>query len=53
MDKHEDLQAMSEKQLLAEILLQLRQNTDAVEHLQDINADTYGLLKDTIWSGRW
>ena len=45
MEKHEELQALTEKQLLTEILLELR--------LQDINADIYDLVKGSIWEGRY
>ena len=45
----EELLAMSEKELLAELILELRQNTDAIEELRDIHADTHGLLKEAIW----
>ena len=51
MSNYEELQALTEKQLLTEILLELRQNTFAVEHLQDINADIYDLVKNTAWNG--
>ena len=51
MEKHDELLALTEKQLLTEILLELRQNTFAVEHLQDINADIYELVKNTAWNG--
>lgn len=53
MEKHDELLALSEKQLLTEILLELRQNTFEVEHLQDINADIYDLVKGSIWEGRY
>ena len=51
LEKHDELLALSEKQLLMEILLELRQNTFEVEHLQDINADIYDLVKNTAWNG--
>lgn len=41
MDKQETL--------LTEILQELRQNNDMVEHLQDIAADIYGLVKEISW----
>ena len=53
MSNYEELQALTEKQLLTEILLELRQNTFAVEHLQDINADIYDLVKGSIWECRY
>ena len=49
LDNHEDLLALTEKELLAGILLELRKNTGAVEHLQDITAEIYSLQKETTW----
>ena len=49
MDNHEDLTALTEKELLAGILLELRKNTGAVEHLQDITAEIYSLQKEMSW----
>ena len=49
LDNHEDLTALTEKELLAGILLELRKNTGAVEHLQDITAEIYSLQKEMAW----
>ena len=44
-----DLQSLTEKQLLAEIVQELRYNTEAVENLQSIAADIYDLQKQAMW----
>ena len=49
LDNHEDLLALTEKELLAGILQELRKNTGAVEHLQDITAEIYSLQKEAAW----
>ena len=44
-----DLLALSQQELLAELVLELRQTTEAVETLQDITADIYTLQKEMAW----
>ena len=44
-----DLQSLTEMQLLAELVQELRYNTEAVENLQSIAADIYGLQKEAMW----
>ncbi|MBQ2448858.1 MAG: hypothetical protein II270_02365 [Peptococcaceae bacterium] len=44
-----DLQTLTEKQLLAELVQELRYNTEAVENLQSIAADIYDLQKEAMW----
>ena len=46
---NENLQTITEKQLLAELVQELRSNTDAVEHLQDIAAEIHSLQKELAW----
>ena len=44
-----DLQSLTEKELLAEIVQELRCNTEAVENLQSIAANIYDLQKEAMW----
>ena len=44
-----DLQTLTEKQLLAEQVQELRYNTEAVENLQSIAANIYDLQKEAMW----
>ena len=44
-----DLQTLTEKQLLAELVQELRYNTEAVENLQSIAANIYDLQKENMW----
>ena len=44
-----DLQTLTETQLLAELVQELRYNTEAVENLQSIAADIYDLQKEAMW----
>ena len=46
---HEDLLALTENEVLAEVILELRQNTEAVENLQDIAADIHDWQKQETW----
>lgn len=45
----ENLSALTEKQLLAELVQELRYNTEAVENLQDIAAEIHSLQKELAW----
>ena len=44
-----DLQTLTEKQLLTELVQELRYNTEAVENLQSIVANIYDLQKENTW----
>ena len=44
-----DVQTLTEKQLLTELVQELRCNTEAVENLQSIAANIYDLQKEAMW----
>ncbi len=44
-----DLQTLTETQLLAELVQELRCNTEAVKYLQDIAAEIHSLQKEMAW----
>ncbi|MBQ2014059.1 MAG: hypothetical protein II242_02650 [Peptococcaceae bacterium] len=44
-----NLQTLTETQLLAELVQELRCNTEAVENLQSIAANIYDLQKEAMW----
>ena len=48
-DRRTELLAMSRKELLAEIVLELRQNIDAVESLRDETGDLYTIVREIAW----
>ena len=43
------LQTLTATQLLAELVQELRCNTEAVENLQSIAANIYDLQKEAMW----
>ena len=44
-----DLQTLTETQLLTELVQELRCNTEAVENLQSIATNIYDLQKEAMW----
>ena len=44
-----NLQTLTEKQLLTELVQELRYNTEAVDNLQSIAANIYDLQKEAMW----
>ena len=44
-----DLQTLTETQLLTELVQELRCNTEAVENLKAIAANIYDLQKEAMW----
>ena len=45
----EDLLAMDEKALLAELILELRRNTEELTELLEVGSDMYLLQKEMAW----
>ena len=48
-DRRAELLAMSRKEMLAEIVLELRQNSNAVENLRDEIGDLYTIVREMAW----
>lgn len=44
-----NLHTLTERELLAELVQELRYNTEAVENLQTITANIYDLQKEGMW----